>query len=213
MMWEVPTHIFASIGKVADRSGTVATLRCATVALLISTLSSCAGEAPRETFDLSAPEQISGVRGGSRAQILVKVPTALSSVDSNRIIVRPSGSVVTYLAGAQWTDTVPKLVQAKLVESFENARATRATAKPGDGLIIDYQLVSDIRRFEVSDGAANISLSIKLLSDRSGLVRETRIFNASSRSAGDKPADYVAAFDASFDKIARDIVAWVVRRT
>ncbi|MGI9365733.1 MAG: ABC-type transport auxiliary lipoprotein family protein [Rhizobiaceae bacterium] len=171
------------------------------------------GDAPRETFDITAPQQFSGVRGGSRAQILVKVPTALSSIDSNRIILKPSESVVTYLAGAQWTDTVPKLVQAKLVESFENARATRATAMPGDGLIIDYQLVSDIRRFEVFNGAAHISMSIKLLSDRSGLVRETRIFNASSSAAGDTPADYVTAFDSAFDKIARDIVAWIVRRT
>lgn len=180
-------------------------------------LSSCAlikpGEKPRDTFDISAPTSFSGVRGGSRAQILVKLPTALSSVDSDRIIVKPTPTVVTYLAGAQWADTVPRLLQAKLVESFENSGATRATAKPGDGLIIDYQLVSDVRRFEVADGVATIELSIKLLTDRTGVVRETRIFRASSTAVGDTPDEIVSAFDRAFDTLARDVIVWVVNRT
>ncbi|NKB52716.1 MAG: ABC transporter [Rhizobiaceae bacterium] len=187
------------------------------VAASLMALSSCAlvkpGEAPRETFDISAPTQFSGVRGGSRAQILVKVPTALKSLDSDRIVVKPTPTIVTYLAGAQWTDTVPRLVQAKLVESFENSAATRATAKPGDGLVIDYQLVSDVRRFEVADGVAIIELSIKLLTDRTGRVRETRIFRSTARSISDKPEDLVDAFDSAFDELARDIVTWIVRRT
>lgn len=192
-------------------------LRALVVGAAVVAMSSCAlvkpGEAPRDTFDISAPTSFSGVRGGSRSQILVKVPTALSSVDSDRIIVKPSPSVVTYLAGAQWADTVPRLVQAKLVESFENSGATRATAKPGDGLIIDFQLVSDVRRFDVSEGVATIELSIKLLTDRTGLVRDTRIFRASSRTGSSMPDDIVAAFDRAFDELARDVIVWVVNRT
>ncbi|MEP0944270.1 MAG: ABC-type transport auxiliary lipoprotein family protein [Rhizobiaceae bacterium] len=203
---------------VGRRSSTAkAGLRALLAGTAILALSSCAlikpGEAPRDTFDITAPTSFTGVRGGSRAQILVKVPTALSSVDSDRIIVKPTPTVVTYLAGAQWADTVPRLVQAKLVESFENSGATSATAKPGDGLVIDYQLVSDVRRFEVFEGVATIELSIKLLTDRTGMVRETRIFRASSRSAGDSPDDIVAAFDRAFDELARDVIVWVVNRT
>jgi cholesterol transport system auxiliary component len=213
----VSTHIrnFSDIQRrtMSARAG----LRALLAGAAIVALSSCAlikpGEAPRDTFDISAPTSFSGVRGGSRAQILVKVPTALSSVDSDRIIVKPTPTVVTYLAGAQWADTVPRLVQAKLVESFENSGATRATAKPGDGLIIDYQLVSDVRRFEVADGVATIELSIKLLTDRTGVVRETRIFRSSSRAAGDSADDIVSAFDRAFDEIARDVIGWVVSRT
>jgi len=192
-------------------------LRALLAGVSLLALSSCAlikpGEAPRETFDISAPTEFSGVRGGSRAQILVKTPTALKSLDSDRIVIKPTPTIVTYLAGAQWSDTVPRLIQAKLVEAFENSRATRATAKPGDGLVIDYQLVSDVRRFEVAEGAATIELSIKLLLDRSGMVRETRIFTSSVPTASDEPADIVNAFDSAFDKIASDIVVWIARRT
>lgn len=213
----VSSHIRQS-SKAVRRGGAVRTgLRALFVGVAIGALSSCAlvksGEAPRDTFDISAPTSFSGVRGGSRAQILVKVPTALSSVDSDRIIVKPTPTVVTYLAGAQWADTVPRLVQAKLVESFENSGATRATAKPGDGLIIDFQLVSDVRRFDVYEGVATIELSIKLLTDRTGLVRDTRIFRASSRASSSMPDDIVSAFDRAFDELARDVIVWVVNRT
>ena len=179
-------------------------------------LSSCAflqpPEAPRETFEISAPTRISGLAGRTGAQILVKTPTSLKSIDSERMILRPSPSVVTYIAGAQWSDTVPQMVQAKLVETFENTGATGATARPGDGLVIDYQLVSDIRRFEIANGTATIDISIKLLADGTGKVRETRIFTGTARTIGSDAADYVAAFDAAFDSVAADIVRWVVRR-
>ena len=168
-------------------------------------------EAPRETFDLSAPEAVSE-RGATGAQILVKQPNALKAIDSDRIVLKPSPTVITYLSGAQWQDTVPRLVQAKLVETFENTGATGATAKPGDGLVIDYQLVIDVRRFEIvtyGGSRAVIELSIKLLSDRSGKVRETRIFTAEAPANGSEPADYVDALDRAFDRLASDVVRWV----
>ena len=216
-MRTVSTHIRKCLDIELWRQPARASLRGLVLGSALVAAASCAlikpGEAPRDTFDISAPTSFTGVRGGSRAQILVKVPTALSSVDSDRIIVKPTPAVVTYLAGAQWADTVPRLIQAKLVESFENSGATRATAKPGDGLIIDYQLVSDVRRFEVFEGVATIELSIKLLTDRTGVVRETRIFRASSRASGESADDVVAAFDRAFDEIARDVIGWVVNRT
>ncbi len=182
--------------------------------LAAALLTSCAlikpQEAPRDTFELTAPASVAGLGGGTSAQILVKLPTSLKAIDSDRIIVKPSPSVVTYLQGAQWSDTVPRLLQARLVEAFENTGRIGATARPGDGLVIDFQLVSDIRRFEISNGDAIIELSIKLLADKSGLVRETRIFTATSPAGGSDAQAYVAAFDAAFDDLAKGIIRWVV---
>ena len=105
------------------------------------------------------------------------------------------------------------MVQARLVEAFENTGATGATAKPGDGLVIDYQLVGDIRKFEIdASGAAVLEISVKLLSDRTGKVVETRIFKATSASRGGGASDYVAAIDAAFAQMATSVVNWVLRR-
>ena len=187
------------------------------VALLLALqLSGCAlikkQETPRETFEISAPQSFSGLRASTNSQILVKLPTSLDAINSERIVVRPSPRVITYLEGAQWSDTVPKMVQAKLVEAFENSASTGATAKPGDGLVIDYQLVSDIRRFDVVDRQATIEISIKLLSDGSGKVVETRIFEVSAGAASQTPAGYVNAFDKAFDRLSRDVIKWVLSR-
>jgi len=204
------TQRFVTAGK-----SRVVTMMFAT--LLATSVSGCAflksPPPPRDTFELAAMSNSGGKLGSTQAQLLVKLPNALKSIDNDRIIVRSGTSGVTYLSGAQWADTIPRMVQAKLVEAFENSSSTGATAKPGDGLVIDYQLISDIRRFEVSEkGTAVVEMSIKLLSDKTGKVLETRIFTATAQSAGFDAEAYVSAFDAAFAQLSRSVISWVLAR-
>ena len=188
-----------------------------TTALLAAfLLSGCqllkAPEPPRETYEFSAPRFSNGFPGGTNAQLLVKLPTSLKAIDSERLILRPEPKVITYVGGAQWSDSVPRLVQAKLVEAVENTGSAGATAKPGDGLVIDFQLIPDIRRFEIIGNRAVIEISIKLLSDKSGRVVATRIFSTSAATGGNQAANYVAAFDRAFEEFAKDVIAWTFRQ-
>ena len=183
--------------------------------LFLAVLSGCnllsGADDPRETYDIIAPVR-EFAAGSTRAQLLVKEPLALKTLDSDRVVLKPEPRVVTYLANAQWVDTAPKLVQARLVEAFENTGRTGATARPGDGLVIDFQLVSTLRRFEI-DGTANTAvfeISIKLLADKTGQVRETRIFTATAPVQGQESADYVRALDQAFDAGAEQIIDWVL---
>jgi cholesterol transport system auxiliary component len=195
-------------------------LRGALVLLIASTLGSCAlltpPKAPSETYDISAPRSFSSLRSGTRAQLLIKEPTALKALDSQNIVVKPTPAVITYLGGAQWSDTLPKMLQSKLVEAFENTGRAGAVAKPGDGLVIDYQVISAIRAFEVAvnGGArqARFVLSVKLLNDKNGHVLRSKVFRANVDFAGSKNDDYVAALDQAFDTVARDLVVWVLNR-
>ena len=168
-------------------------------------------DAPRETYDIIAPANAAPA-AATRAQILVKEPTALRAYDTDRIVLKPSPRVITYIQEAQWLDTAPKLLQARLVEVFENTGRTGATARPGDGLVIDFQLVSSLRRFEIveDENAAILELSIKLLTDKTGLVRSTRIFTARAPVNEPTPDGYVRALDNAFDAAAREIVDWVL---
>lgn len=176
-------------------------------------LSSCAllggRSASRDTFEISAPTGVGSIRGGTGAQLLIKLPNALKAIDSDRIVVKNGDFGISYLEGVQWSDTVPRMVQAKLVEAFENTGSTGATAKPGDGLVIDYQLIPDLRRFEIVDGTAAIEMSIKLLADRSGRVLDAQIFTARAAASGDDGTAYVAAFDEAFAELSHQIIRWV----
>ena len=168
-------------------------------------------DTPNETYDILAPVQ-NIAPGETRSQLLVKEPVTLKTLDSQQIVLKPEPRVVTYLANAQWVDTAPRLVQARLVEVFENTGRTGATARPGDGLVIDYQLVSSLRRFEIAQdrNAAVFEISIKLLNDRTGQVLETRIFTAQAPLEGTEATDYIRALDRAFDAGAREIVDWVL---
>lgn len=182
-------------------------------------VSSCAliKSAPTpETYDISAPRSFPGLRAGTRAQILVKAPTSLKALNSQNIVVKPASSVITYLKGAQWSDDLPNMVQTKLVETFENTGRSGAVAKPGDGLVIDYQILTAIRAFEVAVNGgrktAVIEFSVRLLRDRNGRVLKSKVFRATVPFSGGDNDDYVAAFDRAFDTVAREIVVWVLRR-
>lgn len=190
-------------------------VRAVFAAFMATVLSSCAllkgQEKPRQTYELNAPDNFSA-GGSTGAQLLVKVPNALKALDSDRIIVKSDDGSITLLAGVQWVDTVPRMVQAKLVESFENTGNAGATAKPGDGLVIDYQLISDLRRFEIDGRRAVVELSIKLLSDKSGQVLETRIFTSAAPVSGQDAGDNARALNRAFEGLAKDVVAWVFAR-
>src|SRR5262245_46868307 len=96
-------------------------LRTAVIIPLIAIpLTGCGTAAKNDTFDLNAVATVNRPSLRNR-QILVPTPTALKAVDSEQIIVRTSPSEIQYLSRAQWSDRLPRMIQSKLVEAFENS--------------------------------------------------------------------------------------------
>ena len=199
-----------------------ASTRTALVALLALGLSGCAslgGSTPPDTYELGAPSSPSASRARTKVQILIPTPTATKTLDGNQIVIKPTPYTVEYLGQSQWSDRLPALVQARFVQAFENTGRLAAVGVPGQGLAIDYQVVIEIRRFEVDVANGNtavIELSVKALNDRNGTVRATRVFSASVPVGGtdtatsEGKARYVAALDAAFARTTADVVAWTL---
>ena len=185
----------------------------ATFAVVLG-LGACASflpKSPDNIYDLAAPDSV-GPTSGTRLQILVPEPSALKSLDTERIAARPSDLEYAYLPKAVWTDRLPKLLQTKLMETLQNTGRVRAVGVPGQGLLIDYQIIMDIRAFEIADNEAVVSLSIKLLNDRNGRVRATRIVDARSPVSGSANGDYVGALNAAMNQAFSEIAKWVLGR-
>ncbi|OHV81118.1 ABC-type transport auxiliary lipoprotein family protein [Rhizobium sp. LCM 4573] len=181
--------------------------------LTAALLSGCGSKANNDTFDLSLTPAVDGPSARNR-QILVPEPTALKMLDSEQVVVRVSPSEVQYLANSRWGDRLPRMVQSKLVEAFENSGRLGGVGKPGQGLAIDYQVVTDIRTFEVTtNGArvANVEISAKILNDRNGTVRAQNTFKASTPVSGSENRDFVSALDRAFAKVGSEIVDWALR--
>ncbi|MCB1444983.1 MAG: membrane integrity-associated transporter subunit PqiC [Rhizobiaceae bacterium] len=170
------------------------------------------GGASKDTYDLSAMPVVEGPAARKR-QILVTEPTALKALDSEQVVIRLSGVEIQYLSKARWSDRLPKLVQAKLVEAFENTGRLGGVGKPGEGLAIDFQIVTDIRAFQVETNGgshASVEISVKLLNDRNGTVKAQRVFSATSPVQGSGNRDYVSALDRAFGKVSAEIVGWTL---
>jgi cholesterol transport system auxiliary component len=178
-------------------------------AMMVSALGACSS-APVPAFDLSAPRE--PVRASIRlpGQLVVGEPTGLQPLEAERIIVRDAAGSVSVLGGGQWTDRLPRVIQTRLIETLENASASKTVGRPGDGVTADYQLNSQIRAFQLdaSRGEAVVELSEKLL-NASGKIIRARVFTARVPVGSSNAPEVAQALDHAMSNVFADIARWV----
>lgn len=208
-------HRAVSGARPAVKSSRRFLARAAAIAVLATTLGGCAylfPEPPPPTFDLRAAEGFASRPAAGRGTLIVVPPQAISTVDSQRLVARQGGSQITYIPGAQWSDSLPNLLQARIVQSFENAGRLAAVGRPEDRLTPDYQLLTDIRAFEVRVGPngaqAFIELSTKIVSDSGGRIIAARVFQASRPTPAVTGEAASAALNAALGEVLAEMVTW-----
>ncbi|MGO4674817.1 ABC-type transport auxiliary lipoprotein family protein [Bosea sp. 2YAB26] len=173
------------------------------------TLSGCSGGATPTTYDLSAPRDFGRV-GGARAALVINEPTTVQTLDSDRMIVRDSAGALSFLGGTQWADRVPKLVQIRLLQTFENGSRIASVSLPGERIVPDFQLNTDIRSFNI-DAATNsavVEITAKLVGDRTGHIQRAKLFSARVPVGAVDGAAAARALDQALSKVLIDIVRW-----
>ncbi len=116
-------------------------------------------------YDLTPPQEFPGIRKSPTGQLSIPEPSAVLMLDTQKILVRPSGVEGPTFSNAKWSDNVPKLLQARLMQSFEDADLLRSVLRPMDGLTANHQLLIDIRSFQLSlsaDPQAEVEFSAKI---------------------------------------------------
>lgn len=184
-------------------------------ALAASALAGCSSGPAPSTFDLTAPQRggVSRRLGGGGQAIVVPEPSAISALDSERIVVRSAGGEITYLPRAQWSDRLPRLVQARLIQTFEN-RGRAAVGRPTDRIAGAYQLIVDIRSFEVREASreAFVEVAAKLVGASSGAVSTARLFSDSAPVGAIDGGGASRALDQALARVLLDITAWAGTR-
>ena len=145
---------------------------------------------------------------------MVAEPSALAAIDTNRITVMTRGGGLAYLGDAQWSDRLPRLVQVRLIQTFENANRLTTIGRPGDRLLPVAQLNSEIRRFGIDEatGEAVIEMSVKIVQDNTGRILAGNIFKRSVPADGTSGPVAAAALDLAMQELLRDIVGWTSAR-
>lgn len=167
----------------------------------------CSVSTPVPTYDLIAPRDFGHVRP-ARGLIEVTVPTALQSLDTEKIVAEPTPGVVTYLPDAQWSDRLPKLLQARIIEAFENGARIRTVARAGDRVNADVQLVTDIRQFGIEGNEAVVELSVKLIGARGGRINAAKVFTARVPAATTANGAAASDLNRALASVLVDLVHW-----
>ena len=177
----------------------------------MAALAGACSSSPPTTYDLSAPRQAARGGGGSGAQIAVAEPVAVQALEADRILVKDSSGAISTVGGAQWADRLPRLIQARLIQTFENASRIRAVSRPSDRITPDYQLTSEIRAFQIdaSTSQAVVEMSVKLVNDRNGRIATARVFSARSGVASINAENATKALDRALSSVLLQIVRWV----
>ena len=171
------------------------------------------GPAPQKvTYDLRAAQGFAAPARAIKGQLALPEPTAVAMLETQRMLFSPVKDYPDF-AEFVWADSIPKLLQARLIESFENYDIAHAPLRATDIGQADFQLLIDVRRFEVatdSQPMAQISLSARIV-DKNGKVVASRIFEQSQKFDGIEPAAAVTAFNDAFGRLAKDVIAWTAQ--
>lgn len=161
-------------------------------------------------YDLTAPRDFPGMPEPPAKQLAIPEPTVVLALDTQKILARSSVGESPAFPNAQWSDNVPKLFQAKALQSFENAKYM-SVARASDVFAADQQLLLDIRRFQVSiapDPIAEVEFSAKLMAE--GRMLGARVFRATAPVKVLDAGSVTAALDAAFGQTMRDLVVWTM---
>ena len=162
-----------------------------------------------KAFDLSAPRNFANVPK-LRGQLVVPEPTALIQLDAQNIVFRETKGESPLPAGPRWADNLSRLLQEKIVQSFENAGQQDKVSRNADAVTPEYQLLVNIRSFQVitkPQPTADVELSVKLV-DNAGHILDARMLQFAAAAKSADAADAVVAFEEALGKALKDLVGW-----
>lgn len=144
--------------------------------------------------------------------------TAPRMVDSLRIAVRPTPNEIQVYKQANWARTPTGMLEDSLMQTLEDSGRIGSVSRQGSGIVADYKLVLDLRRFESAYAtgapvpAATIEVSAKLLHARDQQVVAARTFQQAQPAQTTAVPDVVTAFEQALGTVSGEIAGWVLTR-
>jgi cholesterol transport system auxiliary component len=161
---------------------------------------------PKPIADASLPS--------AQWSLIVLRPDAAQSLDTERIVVRPTPGALQVYKGAAWPDTAPDLVQASLLRAFEDSGRILSVARPGGAVRGEFQLATELRAFDsIYSGAspdAVVEVHARLIRVTDGRAVAARTFRTSEPASGTDVATVSEAFARALAKLDADVVAWTL---
>ena len=171
-----------------------------------------AASATLDTYDLTPiPGSTAGRR--TRRTLVVARPSGPAGILTDRIMVKPTPSAITFLPEARWPDELPAVLQSLLIRSISGTGRLGYVGTAEGGPVPDLALLTRIDAFQVEiEGetlVARMAMQLTLLRDNDQRVLANRSFTTSVPSPGDTPAEIVGAFQAGLNVLLPQMADWV----
>jgi cholesterol transport system auxiliary component len=179
------------------------------VASLAFLAAACA-QAPRETFDLTTETGVlRSVALRSGPAVFVPEPAAIAPTSSDRIVIRAGDDSVAVLPGVQWSESMPRLFQRRLIEALQKCGLSASSNFGGQSV-----LQTDVRRFEidVARNLAVIEVSVQLVESGGGRAKAAQIFVEETPAPGHIGSPAAQALGETAARIALRIGQWTRAR-
>lgn len=151
-------------------------------------------------------------------QLVVDIPTASESLDTDRIALVRERTRFDYYANSLWTDRVPLLLQGLLLEAFENDGTIGEVARDASTLTPDYLLATEIREFEARYAGAGeqppsvaVAWSLSLVKMPGRQMANRLLVTESAPASRNSIDSVVEAFDVAVGKALERSVVWTIR--
>lgn len=179
-------------------------------------LSALQGEPDRDVFELRPPAATATQCGRGRStELVIEEPKTRGTLDSERIMIRPSALQTQYLPDAVWGDTVPVTVQRLLVQALGRYDSFSHVGRAPLGLAGDFAMISEITDFnaEVSGAGAVVKMTIdaQMVREMDASVASRASFAVAVPAASTKTADLIPAFDQAGQQLTGQMTEWALR--
>lgn len=167
--------------------------------------------------DTQITERVQTTQSVQPWALRVQTPYSHRMLNSNRIVVRPDNSEVSVYKGVRWSDPAPVLLRDHLVNAFRTQAAVASVTSDSTHLTADLELGGDLTRFQVEyqDGTpvVHIQLDAFLVDPSNSHIVANQRFFVTEPVKGKEVPEVVLAFGEATDRLAVDIVAWVLKHS
>jgi cholesterol transport system auxiliary component len=194
---------------------------CVLLAAPTATLAACQGlipgqGPPPDLYRLTAASRFPKDLPTVSWQLLVEPPVAPGGLNTTRIALLHSPMQLEYYARSDWADRVPLLVQALIVQSFENSDRIKAVGRDALDLRADYVLKAELRDFQAEyfhggGPVAHVGLNAKLVALPRRVIVASAHFDQTAEAKADRVEDVVSAFNEALSRVLEGLVAWTLK--
>lgn len=148
--------------------------------------------------------------------IRVETPSADRLVGTRRIVVSPDANRLAIAGGAEWADSLPKLIQKSLVENLA-ARSDVTGVIPRVGAKSDYRIHINVDNFEArfdngpeASPLVIVSYTATFAESGSRDLLGTKQFTRTERAKGYAVSDIVLAMNSANNSNLTEMADWMM---